>query len=58
MSEKNSKPGVRGKYEPPALLRVQVDPQQELLQTTGCGFGPAGDPINDCVAQGKSAFSN
>lgn len=56
MHEQNPKNGSRRPYEPPALVRVHVDPQQELLQTTGCGFGPAGDPVQDCVAAGKTAF--
>lgn len=36
MSNKESTKHIRKTYERPAVIRVHVDPQQELLQATAC----------------------
>ena len=38
MRQPESKPDLKKKYEPPAILEVHVDPQKELLMATGCAF--------------------
>ena len=38
MHKPDSKIVVRKPYEAPTIARVHVDPQQELLQATGCAF--------------------
>ncbi len=42
MNKPDSKILVRKPYEAPVIIRVHVDPQQELLQATACAFA-AGD---------------
>ena len=42
MHKPDSKIVVRKPYEAPVIIRVHVDPQQELLQATACAFA-AGD---------------
>lgn len=46
MREFESNRDPRKPYEPPAVMRVHVDPQQELLQATGCAQipGPLAPP--------------
>jgi hypothetical protein len=40
MSQFDSTQDPRKAYDPPAVMRVHVDPQQELLQATGCAQIP------------------
>ena len=38
MRHPESMPESKKRYEPPTVVEVHVDPQQELLQATGCAF--------------------